>query len=107
METKIIFKFNDMTILKIDKDLKLIEIQAYKRALSKAYDCKVVDIEVIFKQDTKIVSDIDLTKEGMVFWKGFHPKVITGVKSSLIEGSDDYLDAMNNNTLENFLLFTN
>ena len=107
MDTKIIFKYNDMTILKINKDLKLIEIQAYKRALSKAYDCKVVDIEVMFKQDAKIVSEIDLTKEGMVYWKGFYPKIILGVKSSLIEGSDDYLDAINNNTLEDFLLFTN
>lgn len=107
MEAKIIFKFNDMTILKVDKDLKLIELQAYKRALAKAYSCKISDIEVIFKQQINTMSDIDLTNEGLVYWKEFHPKIITGVKSSLIEGSDDYLDAMNNKTLQDYLLFSN
>ena len=54
---------------------------------------------------TTEISEIDVTADGMFDWSDVEAKILTGVKVDLVEGSDEYLDAINNGSVENYLIF--
>lgn len=51
------------------------------------------------------ISEIDVTADGIFDWTDVEARILTGVKLNLVEGSDEYLDAINNGTVENYLIF--
>ena len=51
-------------------------------------------------------SELDSTPDGLVFWKSTFFTPVVGVECSLVVGSDEYLDAMLDGTLEKYLKFS-
>lgn len=104
--TKLVFKINNKIILEEDRDLYLNQIDELKHLIAEYWDCGVDDVDVekveVF---IDISDDIDVDDKGMYFWKGSYGQLIQGVKCNLEEGSDEYLDAMNNGTLINHINF--
>ena len=97
------FILNDTIISSDERDLNIPQIEAIKNVLAIRYKCDVNDIDVIFEE--KDVSEYDIGVDGMFMWKDLCPKYIKGVGLSIKEGSDQYLDSILNNTLEDYLIF--
>ena len=55
----------------------------------------------------ELSEEIDLTPQGIVFWKDTYFEPIKGVYLDLVLGSDEFLDALLDGTLENYLKFFN
>lgn len=54
---------------------------------------------------TDINTEIDSSPIGLVFWKSTYFEPIQGVKLDITIGSDEYLDAIIDGTLEKHLIF--
>ena len=107
MNTKkiILFKINNEVVVEEKEDLFLNQVDEMKWAV--ALEFKVGFDEVVVEVvDEKELSDmVDVTPLGMVFWKALYHEPIKGVYCDLVEGSDEYLDAMNDGTLTEHLNF--
>jgi hypothetical protein len=104
--TKLLFKINNEVILEESTDLYLNQIDELKWGIALECECSVDDIEVERVELAEEVSEeVDVTVDGMVFWKSLYMQPIQGVECSLVLGSDEYLDAINNGTLINHLNF--
>jgi hypothetical protein len=69
-------------------------------------ECGIDDIEVEkVEMSVEVSEDVDVTVDGMVFWKSLYMQPIQGVSCDLEEGSDAYLDAINNGTIAEHLNF--
>jgi hypothetical protein len=63
-------------------------------------------VDAVIELSDEVDCSTDMDGIGiLIFWKSMEFKPIIGVRSTLAEGSDEYLDAMNNGTLENYLEF--
>lgn len=99
-----LFILGGEVVLEEKKDLTIEAIEDMKKIIAEECSCKIEDIEVIEDKPKHDFSDIDVSNEGMYNWTEFD-WFFSGVTFTLVEGSDEYLDALNNGTLENFLEF--
>ena len=104
--TKLLFKVNNEIVLEESTDLHLNQIDELKWGIALECECDVADVEVdIVEMDVEMSEDVDVSVDGLVFWKSLYMQPIQGVSCDLEEGSDEYLDAINNGTLINHLNF--
>jgi hypothetical protein len=104
--TKLVFKINDEIVLEESTDLYLNQIDELKWNIALECECSIDDIEVEkVEMPLEVSEDVDVAVDGLVFWKSLYMQPIQGVTCDLEEGSDEYLDAINNGTLINHLNF--
>ena len=98
---RIVFKVKDTVILDDARDLTEPQIEYLKWFVVAEVTCKYDEVDVEFVEPKHELSDIDITDGGMFNWKSTNPNFITGFKlKDIVEGSDEYLDAIANGTLE-------
>lgn len=103
---KILFKVGNITMIEETRDLELTEIEKLKELVAQECECSVDDVEVeTIEGEMEMSEDIDCIAEGLIFWRNLEFKPIRGVYCLLKEGTDEYLDAMNNGTLGEYLTF--
>lgn len=103
---KIQFKVGKTIMVEELRDLSIEEIERLKVLVAQECECTPEDVEVdTIEAEIEMSEDIDVTDTGLVFWRSLSFDPIAGVRCKLIEGSDEYLDALNNGTLENHLEF--
>lgn len=102
-QRKTIFLLDNEVVVEERKDVDINYIENMKAMICIVKGCKYADIEVQFIETD--LSEIDVTTDGMFNWLDADYKIYSGVKLNLIEGSDEYLDAINNGTVENYLEF--
>lgn len=100
-----LFKVNGDLVASEPRDLTTDEIEKMKRIVAEEIDVSECDIDVEFVEVPDDLSDIDVTAEGLLDWTDAYFRQIIGVRCTLNEGSDEYLDALNNGNLEEFLTF--
>ena len=101
---RILFKVDNEIIIEERITLTLDQIDKLKIYVSKEMGCFIDEVVVETCIVNKELSNIDCTTYGLIFFDEY-PDEIIGVKLSLEIGSDLFLDAMNNGTLENYLNF--
>jgi hypothetical protein len=99
------FKINGEVIIEKHEDLFLNEIDEIKWGLAEIFDVTTDDVEVTILQIQDELSTLDVTSEGLVYFNGNYPNPIIGMTCILKEGSDEYLDAMNDGTILNYIKF--
>lgn len=109
MIRKVILFIKDNEVICEEKQLlSLSEIEIYKQHIAYDLGCDVEDIEVEYDSydtDKDISDDLDVTKEGLIFWQGLFADPIKGIFCSLEIGSDEYLEAISDKTIEKYLHF--
>jgi hypothetical protein len=103
--TKIEFKVGNSIIFKTPRNITLENIEHMKKALALNCKCNVDDIETIYKTPTVDTSEFDISKNGIQHWQTTFLKSFDGIKLKIDIESDSFLDAMNNNTLLDYLEF--
>lgn len=104
--TLILFKVGGEVVLEKTQPQTLNNIEITKGIIAFECGCEVDDIEVVVEHSNheKELSDIDVNSNGLIFWKDVFPELIVGVKLTIPFGSDEYLDAVNENKLINKLI---
>lgn len=103
---KILFKINNEVVVEETTDLTITEIENMKWKIAQECECAVDEIETENVELEHDISDsIDVSADGLFFWKSIFMETIQGLSCDLEIGSDKYLDAMNNGTLEDYLTF--
>jgi len=103
---KLLFKVDNEVVLEESGDLYLNHIDEIKWVIAEELECGFDDVEVeVFEFPIELSEEIDLTDEGLVFWKSLHHKPILGVFCEYEEGSDEYLDAILDGSIEEKLHF--
>ena len=103
MNKKILFKINGEVVYIEDRDLEINGIEMMKGIIAEELECQVDDINLDYI-DTPELSEIDVTLEGLVYWKSLFMIPLTGVEILLVLGSDEHLDAILNGTIEDYLI---
>ena len=101
----LLFKINNLVVCEEHKELSIKDIYDYKRAIALELGCSPFDIEVDMEVTEIEDTELDSTLDGLVFWKSTFFQPIRGVECSLVEGSDEYLDALLDGSLEKYLNF--
>lgn len=104
---RILFKVDNIVMVEETRDLQLNEIEKVKELVAQECDCTIEDVEVeTIDSELEMSEDVDCVADGyLVFWRSLEFKPIQGVYCELKEGSDEYLDALNNGTLAEHLNF--
>lgn len=103
---KLLFKVHNEVVTEESEDLFINQIDEIKWIIAQELECSFDEVEVeVLEYPIEYSDEIDVTEEGLIFWKALHHKPIKGVFCELKEGSDEYLDAMLNGRLEEHLHF--
>jgi len=102
---KILFKVNGDVVVEEDKNLSLTDIEKMKWVIVEEIETDYDNIDVEIMHLDLDLSDIDVGCTGMYNHKDTWFETKCGVKLDIDVGSDEYLDAMKNGTLENHLIF--
>jgi hypothetical protein len=103
---KVLFKVNNEVVLEEDGDLYLNQIDIIKWKIVEECECGFDDIEVdILDNVLDLSDDIDVSDNGLIYWKAYYPQPIQGIDCDLVEGSDEFLDAMNSGTILDHIYF--
>jgi hypothetical protein len=103
---KVLFKVNNEVVLEEDGDLYLNQIDIIKWKIVEECECGFDDIEVdIVDNLLDLSDDIDVSDNGLIYWKAYYPQPIQGIDCDLVEGSDEFLDAMNSGTILDHIYF--
>jgi type I site-specific restriction endonuclease len=100
-----LFKIDNTVILEETKDLMIDAVERMKGWIAQAHGILAEDVEVEIVETEIELSGIDVTSGGMFSWLDADYILYKGVKCTLILGSDEHLDAINNGTVENYLKF--
>jgi len=92
-------------IIEKHENLYLNQIDEIKWDLAKIFDITPDDVEVSTFELEEELSTLDATDKGLVYFNGLYPRPIVGMTCILEEGSDEFLDAMNNGTILNYIKF--
>ena len=104
--TKVEFKINNEVVVIEDRDLTEKEITDMKFII--AEECEVAYFEVthnVIKEEREVSDEVDITDIGLIFFKDTYPNPIQGIFCALVQGSDEYLDAILDGTLLDSLNF--
>lgn len=100
------FKIANEVVLIESGDLFLNQIDEYKWVIAQECDCTIDDIDIeLIESATEVSEEIDVTIDGMIFWKSLEHRTIVGAECNLEDGSDEYLDAILNDTLHEHINF--
>jgi hypothetical protein len=99
------YKIDGEVIIEKHDDLFLNQIDEIKWDLAQIFDVTTDDVEVTTFEIHDELSTLDVTSEGLVYFNGTYPNPIIGMTCILKEGSDEYLDAMNDGTILNYIKF--
>lgn len=100
------FKVNGETVLEERCNLYLNQIDELKWGIALELGCMPEDIVVEpVEVPIEMSEEIDVSSIGMIFWKDTYFEPIIGIVCDLAEGSDPYLDAIANGTIEKYLRF--
>lgn len=103
---KVQFKVDNIVMVEEPRDLTLDEIDRMKSIVAQECECMLEDVCVEFVDaEIELSEDIDVAPEGLVYWRSLLMKPAIGVSCLLEEGSDEYLDAISNGTIEEYLIF--
>lgn len=103
---KILFKINDEVVVEETRDLYPNQIDEMKWIIASECECTYDDVAVEFEEvKDELSDDIDVSDNGLIFSSALYHTPINGVYCSLKEGSDEYLDAILDGTIENYLNF--
>lgn len=107
MQTRriILFKVNGEVVVEENKDLTPTEIENMKFIVAEEIEVPVFDVDVEFIDMPLELSEIDVTTDGLLDWKDSYFKPIIGVKLCVEVGSDAYLDALLNGTMDKYIEF--
>ncbi len=100
-----VFKVNNEIVIEEPRDLLVSQIESMKWIIASELECSYDEIDVETIDLPLDLSEIDVTTTGMFNWKDTQGKILTGVTLNLIEGSDEYLDALNKGELEDHIIF--
>jgi len=92
-------------IIEKHENLYLNQIDEIKWDLAKIFDVTPDDVEVTTFELEEELSTLDVTDKGLVYFNGLYPNPIVGMTCILEEGSDEFLDAMNNGSILNYIKF--
>jgi len=84
---------------------KIELIESMKEFISCQYNCDIDEVEVEMIENYNETSLIDVGVSGMHYYNLAYPDPIVGVRCSLKIGTDAYLDAMLDGSLEKHLHF--
>lgn len=104
---EVLFKVKNQVIVCEPNDLSIDHIIVIKKIISEEYSCTCDEIDVEFKKTT-ILSEYDVSDEGMYNFTDGYPKLVTKVKLLPFNfeiGSDEHLDAINDGTILDYLIF--
>jgi hypothetical protein len=99
----ILFKISGEVVVEEPNELTISEIEEWKWNIAQCCSCHIEDIDVEYEDFSANLSEMDVTANGMVYWKDVHFIPIRGVHFKLEIGSDEYLDALSNGTLHEYL----
>ena len=108
---KILFKVDNTIMVEELRDLTIDEITRMKELVAQECECGIDEVEVdTIEAEIELSDEVDCTidMEGvgvLVYWKSLEFRPIVGVSCSLVEGSDEYLDRINDNTISDYLEF--
>lgn len=103
---KIQFKVDNVVMVEESRNLTIDEIDRLKSIVAQECECTDDDVCVEFiDTEIELSDDIDVAPEGLVYWRSLLMKPAIGVSCLLEEGSDEYLEAITNGTLEEYLIF--
>lgn len=100
---KLLFKINGVVVIEEDANLYLNQIDEFKQIIIQECECNYNDIDVEIVDADSEVSDIDVSVDGMLYWKDTQGTILTGVESLVEIGSDEYLDAIAIGNIEEML----
>lgn len=104
--TKILFKINNEIVVEESGDLFPNQIDEMKWVIASECQCSIDEVtHEIVEIPQELSEDIDVSTSGMVFWKSLEHKTVQGVYCELKQGSDEYLDAVSNGTIDEYLHF--
>lgn len=100
------FKIKDEVIVEETKDLFANQIDEMKWIIADECNCSYDDIEVEFiDKEVELAEQVDICEIGLVFFDALYLEPIQGVECQLVEGSDEYLDAVLDGTIDRYLNF--
>jgi hypothetical protein len=102
---KLIFKVNNQIVMEDRRDLYPNQIDELKWFVAKECSCHYEDVEVDIVENTLELSEMDIDNIGLFDWKSLDCIYLSGLSLSIVEGSDEYLEALTNGTLEDFVIF--
>jgi hypothetical protein len=90
------FIYKETIIAQQNADMFLNQIDEVKWLLAESYQCYPDDIEtrVVNLEVEPILSNYDVTNEGIITFNSGYPEVAKGIVMSVDETSDEFLDAM-------------
>lgn len=98
------FRIDNEVVVIEPNQLDLKEIEEIKWLIVSECDCKYDDIEVVFVELNDIYSDYDVTVHGLSNW--LNPlKTFDSLKLNIPITSDEFLDAINENKVIDFIDF--
>ena len=105
MKKKTLFKVNNQIVFEETRDLYLNEIDEKKWFVANQCSCHYDDVEVEVVDNHRELSEIDVTTGGMFSWSDVNMNFYTGLSLAFELGSDEHLNAINNNNLIDFIEF--
>ena len=104
MRKVLLFKVNGEVVIEDSINLNLTQIDNVKEDIAICFEIPIDSIEVVISEE-KIMSDIDVSVDGMVCWTDVVFEPYTGLKLSIEIGSDTYLNALLKGNLIDYVKF--
>jgi len=102
---KVLFKIKNEVVVEESGDLTLTDIEKFKWVVVEECEANYDDIDVEIIELPLELGDIDVGSTGMYNYKDSYFNIKVGVKFTLIEGSNEHLEAISNGTIEDYLIF--
>lgn|ERR1035437_1566891 len=99
------FKVKGEIVIENHQDLTEKEIENMKWLVAEELEVPIFDVEAVTLIFDKELSNLDVTSDGILDWNDAYFRTIVGIKMNIEIGSDQYLDAILNNTLDAHLEF--
>ncbi len=101
-----LFKINEEVIIEEKRVLYANQIDEMKWIIAEECSCSYDDIDVEFvEHERELAEQVDISVIGLIFFDALYLEPIQGVECQLEEGSDEYLDAILDGTIERYLNF--
>jgi hypothetical protein len=100
-----LFKVDGQVVIEERRDLTPKQLEDLKWLTAEELDVAIFDVDVETIEIPEDLSDIDVTSTGLIDWKDNYFKEITGIKLTVDMLSDEFLDAVNAGTTEQYLEF--
>lgn len=103
---EVLFKVKNQVIVCEPNDLSIDHINEIKKIISEEYFCTCDEIDVEFKKTT-ILSGLEVNEMGMFVFDNYLDQVtkIKLLPFNFEIGSDEHLDAINDGTILDYLIF--